>query len=183
MAHPGLNRLSAHQEIGLGLLTGPVKLLLGRPLLEQPLHYVPDRVQGLALLLFSNGGIDAKKPCILVVGHIGVDGIAQAALLPDLLKQARGAPSPQQGVEQLELPPPGVQIGRGGKGQDQVVLLNGLLPGGDRRAVGGWLLDRSDPRLQSGQAVLQLVHLAVRKAACQGGNQNSWSVVLPPPLV
>ena len=117
-------------------------------------HQIPHGIQGLALLLPIQGGVHPQKAGIGVVGHIGVYGIAQTPLFPQLLEQAGGAAPAQQGVEQQQLGPPGIQIGERGEGQDQVVLLDGLLPGGDGGAIGRRLGLGHGAGLQLGQAVL-----------------------------
>ncbi len=87
------------------------------PWSARSLHHRPHGVQGRRLLLLVQGGVDAQKAGVRVVGHIGVDGVAEAPLLPHLLEEPGGAAAAQQGVEQQQLLPPGVQIGEGREGQ------------------------------------------------------------------
>ena len=136
----------------------------------QVAHQGPHGVQGLALLLPVQGGVYAEKARVGVVRYIGVHGVAQAPFLPQLLEQAGGAAPAQQGVEQQQLGPPLIQIGEGGEGQDQVVLFDGLLPGGDGGAISRGLGLGHGAGFQLGQAVAQAVHLLWRKAARQGSN-------------
>ena len=141
-------------------------------------HRPADGVIGGPLLLPVGGGVDAQKVGVRVVGHIGVDRVAQPTLLSHLLEQAGGTAAPEDGVHQLDLVPPGVQIVGGGEGQQQVVLLDGLFPGRHRRAVGGGPGGGSRPGLQGVQAGAQAVHLILGEAARQRHHDVPRAVVL-----
>ena len=71
-------------------------------MLSQVADDVPHGIQGLSLLFAAGGGIDTQQTGVRMVGHIGIYGIAQPPLLPQLLEEAGGAASPQDGVEQQQ---------------------------------------------------------------------------------
>lgn len=98
MAHAGLNGLQPHQKSGLGLLPGTVQFLLSGTMLGQVADDIPDGVQGLCLLLTACGGVDAQQAGVRMIGHIGIDGVAQAPLLPQFLEQAGGAAAPRMAL-------------------------------------------------------------------------------------
>ena len=181
MAHAGLDRLHPHEDVGLGLVPGPGELLLGGAVVGQLPHDGPDGLQGPLFLLLIQGGVDPQKAGVGVVGHIGVDGVAQPPLFPQLLEQPGGAPAPQDGVEQQQGVPLLVQIGQGGEGQDQVVLLDGLLPHRDGGEVDGLPHLGQGGLGQGGQPPGEGIHVPLLKAARQGGHNGPGDIVLPLP--
>ena len=61
MAHAGLDGLGAEEKAGLGLLPDAVQLLLGGAVVGQLLDQTADGLQGLALLVPVQGGVDAQS--------------------------------------------------------------------------------------------------------------------------
>ena len=176
-AHAGLGGLQPHEDVGLGELPGPLQLLGGGAVVGE----VPDRgadgLQGLGLGLPAQGSVDGEDPGLGVAGAVGVDGVAQAPLLPDLLPQPGGHAGAQHGGEELEGEAPGVPVGQAGKGQSQVVLLDGLLfqgdsGGVDRRGHRGQL-----PRRQGQEPGLELLHDELREAPGQGHHHVPGQIV------
>ena len=149
---------------------------------RQILHHLSDDGQGSVLLLRIDGGIDAVESHILVVGHIGVDGVAQPTLLPYFLKQSGGAAASQQGVEQQELIPARVKIVHGGEAQNQMVLLNGFAAGSDCAFVPAGSLKDGVSRLHASQNGQNFIHLTLGKAACQCRHHIAGTVVGAMPL-
>lgn len=158
MAHAGLNGFQPHEHAGLGLLPGPLQLLLGGAVLRQLPEQGAGSIQRLPLQLGAEGGVHPQQAGVGVVGYIGVSGVAQPPLLPKLLKQPGGDAAPQDGVEQQQLVTAGVQIAEGGEGQDQVVLLCGLSPDGEGGAVAGPLAAGDVAGLQLREDGAQLLH-------------------------
>ena len=175
----GLGGLQAHEHVGLGLLPGPIQLGLGDAVVGEVADHGQDGVQGLALGLLPQGGVDAEVAGVVVAGAVGVDGVAQALLLPHLLEQAGGHAAPQDGGQQLHLEPPGVCEGDAGEGQGQVVLLDGLLLHRHAGDVGGGAHGPAGPPLQPGEAVGQGLGVGVGEAARQGHHDAVGAVVLP----
>ena len=82
MAHPGLDRLQPHEDVGLGLFPGPVQLLLGGTLVRQLGDNGTHRLQGGLLLLPAQAGVDTQKAGVGVVGDVGIHG---QTILPHIL--------------------------------------------------------------------------------------------------
>ena len=150
-------------------------------MIRQLQRHPPGPLQGGPLLVPADGGVDAQQAGVGVVGHVGVHRVAQPPLLPQLLEQPGGAAAPQQGVEEQNLGPPLVQIAGGGEGQDQMVLLDGLLLGGDGGAVGHRGTLGGQAGGQGGEQVPQAVRLGRGELPGQGGHQVARVVVLPLP--
>ena len=136
MAHPGLGGLQPHDYVGLGLLPGPLQLLVGGALGQKLPDYLADGLDGLGLGLLIQGGVDAEDPGVGVARPVGVDRVAQPLLLPHPLEEPGGHSPAQDGGEELEGEPPGGVVGQAGEGQGQVVLLDGLFRGHEGRGVG-----------------------------------------------
>ena len=117
-----------------------------------------------------------------MVGDVGIHGVTQSPLLPQLLKQTGGAAAAQNGVEQQKLIAPLVQVGQAGEGQNEMVLLNGLFPHGDGAAVVGLTAGGSGALGQGGQALHKGVHVLLGEAARQRDHHGLGAVVLLLPL-
>ena len=173
----GLGGLQPHEHVGLGLLPGPVQLLLGDAVVAEVPDDGEDGVQGLALGLAAQGGVDAEVAGIVVAGAVGVDGVAQPLPLPHLLEQPGGHAAPQDGGEQLEGEPPGVGEGQPREGQGQVVLLDGLFLHSDAGAVAGGQAEGGGPILHVGEPGGQIVHVGLGEPPGQGDHDGPGTVV------
>ena len=176
-AHAGLGGLQAHEHIGLGLLPGPVQLLLGGAVLGEVPDNGADGLQRLPLHVPVQGGVDPKISRVLVAGGIGVNAVAQPQPLPHLLKEPGGHAAPQDGGQQLEGKALRLPKAQAGKGQGEMVLFNGLLFHGDGGDIPGGGPGGGGAGRDAGEAGLQILHV-LRAEAARQGHHNAVGVVV-----
>ena len=95
----GAAPLHAQQEAPLELSPAADELRFGQTLPFEPVQLPQSQLQGPGRLLFAAAEIEADGPRVPVSHGVGVDGIGEAQLLPDLLEEAAGHAAPQ-GVAQ-----------------------------------------------------------------------------------
>ena len=177
MAHAALGGLHAHDHVGLGLLPGTGELLVRRALLGKLGDHPADGLQSLLLGVPVQGHVDAVHAGVGMACPVGVDGIAQALLLPDLLEEAGGHPAAQDGGEGLEGEAPGGVIGQAGEGQDQMILLNGLGCDHERGVVHRLGNLGRLPGLQGGEPAADVLQVFLPEAAAEGDHRVVRPVV------
>ena len=167
MAHSGTGGLQTHEHAGLGLLSGPIQLVGQGAGLGQLLYDAAHGGEGIFLRVGRKSGVQTDQTGVPVVGEVGVYGVAKAAFLTHLLKQPGGHAAAQQRGQQVDLKAPLIQIGQGGKSEDQVILLRGFALDSDSGLKGGGLKGGFGSGAQDAKTGLEQLNISVGEAACQ----------------
>src|SRR5579883_754137 len=148
--------LQRHEDAGLELRPRALQLGGAEPVADAPDLIAHGRHQ-LGDLLGPGAGIDAEEAGVAIAMREGIDGIDEATLLADLLKEPRGHAAAQRRRQHRGGVVVGILVGEAGKAQHDMHLLEVALLAPVAADIDGGLGARGALMRQAGEGARRMV--------------------------